>query len=50
MQWWVYALVVVFGLISYVVVVDVKTRRGLKEKKAKERAEYKRTHKKKKGK
>lgn len=48
MDWWVYVAIVAIALVCYIVVVDIKTSRGLKEKKARERAEYKRTHKKKK--
>lgn len=34
MQWYVYAAFIALALVSYFVIVDVKTRKGIKEKKA----------------
>ena len=48
LEWYMYLIIGVAALISIVVVIDVKTKRGIKEKKAAEKAERKKSGKKKK--
>lgn len=48
LEWYMYVIIAVAALISCAVVIDVKTKRALKEKKSAEKAARKKSGKKKK--